>query len=171
MIKYQAFTLSFSGIRRAILTDVNIISPITRTKSSTYKALWDTGATGSVISNKIAQEIGLVPTGRITANGAYSTREVNTYIVDIELPYNVVIGGVTVTESDNLHNFDALIGMDVICMGDIAFTNTNRKSKFSFRIPSQEHIDFVPAANEHNMKADGLNRNQRRRQQKNKKKK
>ncbi|MDO9577211.1 MAG: aspartyl protease family protein [Candidatus Cloacimonadales bacterium] len=156
MNKHEAFTLTGNGLIKYILTEVAIATPISHKQSKVYKALWDTGATGSVISNRIAQEIGLIPTGRITANGIHGSREVNTYIVDILLPSNVVIGNATVTESDNLKDFDALIGMDVICLGDFAFTNANGKSTFSFRIPSKERIDFVPETSLHNMKADGL---------------
>ena len=38
--------------------------------------------------------------------------------------------------------YDVVIGMDVICKGDLAVTNYNNQTTFSFRIPSNEEIDF-----------------------------
>ena len=37
---------------------------------------------------------------------------------------------------------DIIIGMDTITRGDLAITNKNGETWFSFRIPSQEHIEF-----------------------------
>ena len=50
------------------------------------KAIWDTGAYGSVISPKVAEELGLIPVGVKpiqTANGIY---EAYSYVVDVMLP-------------------------------------------------------------------------------------
>jgi len=38
--------------------------------------------------------------------------------------------------------YDVVIGMDVICNGDLAITNKYGKTTFSFRIPSEAEIDF-----------------------------
>ena len=38
--------------------------------------------------------------------------------------------------------YDVVIGMDVICNGDLAITNQDDKTTFSFRIPSVAEIDF-----------------------------
>jgi hypothetical protein len=38
--------------------------------------------------------------------------------------------------------YDVVIGMDVIGKGDLAMTNLNDRTTFSFRIPSAEVIDF-----------------------------
>ena len=40
--------------------------------------------------------------------------------------------------------------MDVITTGDLAITNHNGKTTFSFRVPSCEEIDFVAEIQEHN---------------------
>ncbi len=40
-------------------------------------------------------------------------------------------------------NTDALIGMNIINQGDFAVTNLNGRTKFSFRYPSINDIDFV----------------------------
>ena len=42
-------------------------------------------------------------------------------------------------ESDE---YDVVIGMDVICNGDLAITNKDDKTTFSFKIPSEQEIVF-----------------------------
>ena len=105
------------------------------------KAIWDTGAYGSVISPKVAEELGLIPVGVKpiqTANGIY---EAYAYVVDVMLPNKLVIRGVEVSESD-LKVCDALIGMDIISMGDMKVTN-KPTTKFIFRIPSEGDTPLV----------------------------
>jgi len=172
MIKHHAFTTKFNGLTGTIITDISIQEPITGDiLEEGIKGLWDTGATGSVISKKIVEDLGLIPTGKTLASGVHSTIEVNTYIVNVALPNGVVVQDVRVTESPQFYNFDVLIGMNIIALGDFAFTNRNRESWFSFRIPSVKHIDFVPESIDHNLKADGFNRKQRRQNKKRLKKK
>ena len=69
-----------------------------------------------------------------------------TYLVNIVLPAKVRVSGVRVTKGRFVGG-DILIGMDIIKLGDFAVTNHNGNTKFSFRIPSQGHIDFVPETN------------------------
>ena len=102
------------------------------------KAIWDTGAYGSVISPKVAQELGLVLVGVKPANGTY---EAYAYVVDMMLPNKLVIRGVEVSESD-LKVCDALIGMDIISMGDMKVTN-KPTTKFIFRIPAEGDTPLV----------------------------
>ena len=105
------------------------------------KAIWDTGAYGSVISPKVAEELGLIPVGVKpiqTANGIY---EAYAYVVDVMLPNKLVIRGVEVSESD-LKVCDALIGMDIISMGDMKVTN-KPTTKFIFRIPAEGDTPLV----------------------------
>ncbi len=106
------------------------------------KAIWDTGAVGSVISRRLAERIGLVPvsTVNVTHVGGTSTG-VPLYLVDIFLPNGVRVVNIRVHEAE-LDGFDALIGMDIIRLGDIAVSNFNGKTTFSFRIPSKREIDF-----------------------------
>lgn len=54
----------------------------------------------------------------------------------------MVFFALNVTEGDLL-GADVLIGMDVINNGDFSVTNHGGVTKFSFRMPSQNHIDFV----------------------------
>jgi len=51
------------------------------------------------------------------------------------LPNGVLVQGVAASEAE-LKVCDALIGMDVISMGDFLVTNKDR-TRFAFRVPSE----------------------------------
>lgn len=105
------------------------------------KAIWDTGAYGSVISPNVAEELGLIPVGVKPIQTANGTYEAYAYVVDVMLPNRLVIRGVEVSESD-LKVCDALIGMDIISMGDMKVTN-KPTTKFIFRIPAEGDTPLI----------------------------
>lgn len=107
-----------------------------------FEAIWDTGATGSVISQRIIDACGLKPTGMVQAHGVDGIHDTETFLVNIGLPNAVVVHTVEVTRG-KLPGFDALIGMNIITLGDFAVTNKDNKTVFSFRIPSAVTIDFM----------------------------
>lgn len=117
-------------------------------------ALWDTGATNTVITKRVAQALGLSQTGVALVHHAAGQSKKPKYIVNIMLPNNVGIPFVEVTEGD-LMGEDVLIGMDIITKGDFAITNVGGRTTFSFRIPSVETIDYCNQQN-HNIKQQPL---------------
>ncbi|MBI4822647.1 MAG: SEC-C domain-containing protein [Nitrospirae bacterium] len=109
-----------------------------------YMGIWDTGATNSVISQKVIDECGLKPTGmtQVRHAGSDTPIDVETYLVSIFLPNKVIITAIRATKG-YAGEFDILIGMDVINQGDFAITHHTGNTTFSFRLPSKEKIDFV----------------------------
>ena len=108
-----------------------------------FTALWDTGATQSVISQNVVDSCGLVPTGITDVHHAQGiVKDVPVFLVNIGLPNRVAFVGVRVTKGV-FPGADVLIGMNIISRGDFAVTNRDGRTKFSFRIPSQADIDFV----------------------------
>jgi len=70
-IKVYGFTIDFNARVREITTECGISSPLDPQSSddqhkpqAMFEAVWDTGATGSVISEKAVKACQLVPTGR-----------------------------------------------------------------------------------------------------------
>ncbi len=125
----------------------------------TIQAIWDTGATNTVISRNLVGQLGLIPTGITTAHDANNSYQTSTYLVDIGLPNGILIPDVQVTEAANLGNYDLLIGMDIITLGDFSVTNGGGNTWFSFRIPPDGiQIDYVA-------KADAIQKKQVRRHQ------
>lgn len=111
--------------------------------SKEYSAIWDTGATGCVISKKVVNDLNLKPIGATKIQTAERTTLSNVYLINLWLPNKVGISFTRVTEGSFGDDADVLIGMDIISSGDLAITNKNRKTTFTFRTPSIETIDFV----------------------------
>jgi hypothetical protein len=107
-----------------------------------YQAIWDTGATNSCISQKVVDECGLKASGVAQVFGVHSDELSDTFLVCIGLPNQMGIPSLRVTKG-KLKHFDVLIGMDVITKGDLAITNLNGNTVFSFCMPSHKCIDFV----------------------------
>lgn len=148
LLNNSAFTVkSNGGLLRVLITDVYVHIPGSPNHTA-IRAIWDTGATGSAITKKVAQQLGLIPTGMAQVNTANGIATQNTYTIDIGLPNKIIIQGIIATEIDALAaGCDALIGMDVITLGDFAITNHNGSTCMSFRVPSGHEIDYVKNLN------------------------
>ena len=106
-----------------------------------FDAIWDTGATNSCVTQAVIDACGLVPIGIAQVHGVGGATTEEAFLVNIYLPGGVVFSGLRVTRGRFVGG-DILIGMDVMNQGDFAVTNHGGITKFSFRIPSQKHIDF-----------------------------
>jgi hypothetical protein len=140
----SSFTIkSNGGILRSLISDIIVHIP-GGPSGLTIKAIWDAGATGSVISQKVAKTLGLIVSGYAVVNTANGQATQKTYTVDVGLPNKVLIQNVLVTEVDSLTaGCDALIGMDIITLGDFSITNHKGITCMSFRFPSCHEIDYV----------------------------
>ncbi len=59
------------------------------------------------------------------------------------LPNDVGVVGALVTGLPPIDGFGALLGMDVIALGDFSITNVDGRTWMSFRFPSRVGIDYV----------------------------
>lgn len=109
---------------------------------SQFEGLWDTGASGTVISKDVVDKLNLKPIGKSKVFHANGESIVNVYAVNLFLPNQVAFQFIKVTEGV-LNGFDLLIGMDIITTGDFSITNAGGKTTFSFRVPSIKEVDFV----------------------------
>jgi len=149
---FTAFTKNEKGLINVLKTQVNIIvdkkiNPNYKENKKQYEAIWDTGATSTVISKKLAQKLNLTSVGKTKVRTTGGIIEVNKYILGLRLPNDLKIHNVMLTAGD-LGGTDFLIGMDIITLGDFSVTNVNNKTTFSFRYPSCERIDYVADARE-----------------------
>jgi predicted aspartyl protease len=152
----RAFTVKYPARVNVLKTTVGVFSPVSKEEAEATRppvvqaiAIWDTGATGTVITRKIADVLGLQPIGMKEIAHAAGTSVMNEYLVNIALPNKVVIPSVRVTEGD-LRGAEVLIGMNIIARGDFAVTHVNEHggTTMSFCMPSSEEIDFLPRAQE-----------------------
>jgi len=151
----QAFSMNYSGLSNRLITDIEVFeyfdasAPLySAPVSHKTTALWDTGATASIITSGTAQALKLKPIGKTMINHGGGQSEQLTHLVNIGLPNKVLVGGVIVTEMDKIaDNFGVIIGMDIIASGDFSLTNCGGKTCFSFRFPSLAKIDYVEEIN------------------------
>jgi len=147
-----AFTVNYHRISHILSSQIYIAEPFdpkdltVKQNWLEYVCIWDTGATGSVISPKVVSDLKLLPTGKTICNTAGGQVEQNTFLVNIKLPNNVKFQAVRVTEAPIIGS-DALIGMDIISKGDLAVTNKNGITIMSYQWPSGDEIDFVAEIN------------------------
>lgn len=143
------------GLKRSIRTEAWVLPPgspnpdLSSMSTRPLNALWDTGASGSVICQTISSSLSLVPVGVTTIVTANGERQTNSYLIDLLLPGGLHLTGMTVSESDFTHassDFDLLIGMDVITLGDFLISNFNGNTMMNFRVPSQGDGDYVQKA-------------------------
>ena len=106
-------------------------------------AQWDTGATNTCISEEIAKRYNLKPVSMVQSKTPSGTLIAPTYFIDIILNNEVIFKNWSVMGSKiGSQGIDVLIGMDIISKGDFAISNFNGKTQFSFRLPSQEDVDY-----------------------------
>lgn len=166
-LKPEAFTLEFVGMTNIIVTQVGISQAFDINKSphplsplKIYFGIWDTGATATMITKKVAQECGLVPIGVENIETANGTMRSNVYLISLKLPHTSSgISSLRVTEGILNGDANVLIGMDVIAGGDFAISSWEGKSYFSFRFPSTRKIDFVAEVNKATLRQKRNNRN------------
>lgn len=139
MIK-SVFTEKYKGIRKrlinaAVAESANGLLPV--------QAQWDTGATGTCISRELVQKLGLQPTGKVRVSTPSGLGVMNKYLINLILNNEVRIQNLIVMDSEiGKQGIDVLIGMDIISLGDFAVSNYDGRTQFSFRIPSQEHVQY-----------------------------
>jgi len=108
----NAITYRFNGSARKITTPIGVSMP--NGNSLEVVAVWDTGATNSVITLDVAKRLNLCSDKDIFATSC-----------------TAAIG------------CDVLIGMDIISMVDFAITSGQHGTTFSFKTPHGKEIDFM----------------------------
>lgn len=136
---------------RAIITKASVRTPQILPDDKitfTTKALWDTGASRSVITPEIVSQLGLKPIGKGNSVHAGGESEVNIYLVDILLPNNVTVQNVMVSEcAEQKGMFGLIVGMDIISMGDFSISGPAQRRTMSFTLPTNLTVDFVKIFN------------------------
>jgi len=143
----QLNTLSraYDSLSRQIVTPVTLRNLATGQELNTY-GIWDTGATGCVISEDAAKNLALIPIGQKETRGISGGRMSNVYYINITLNNNQISLNARVTDCDKLSDdgsIGLLIGMDIITLGDFYISNHHGKTVMTFRVPSLESRDFT----------------------------
>jgi hypothetical protein len=156
--RYYAITAKAdNGLAREVISPVSVKVPgsfktLDQTPYKT-KALWDTGATNTVITENLCSRLKLPPISRTKVQGIYKEETKNVYLLDIIIAEKVFIQNVRITTANKISSasdeIEVLLGMDIINLGDFAITATMGNQNipctvFSYRFPhGPECIDYA----------------------------
>jgi hypothetical protein len=142
--EYRAFSSLPDDLAVRLVSPVELIPILSANKESngipvTFDALWDTGAEVTCISPAVRDTLKLIPVetnGTSTISGVGGDAPTEITLVSIRIIHNLEIEycPVYVVEFKD-DDFDMIIGMDIITMGDFAVCNADKKTSFSFAIP------------------------------------
>ena len=143
----RSFTISYRGKSNVLHSNVTVQMAFDSDSSldgppRAFRAIWDTGATNSAVTQNVIDQCQLEPTGMTDVHTAQGSHRTETYLVCITLPSGVMFPNLRATKGI-LRDCDILVGMDIIGQGDFAVTNKDGNTVFSFRMPSLELIDFM----------------------------
>jgi len=151
--QYYALDAEYKKIVREITTPVSLFSSHASAEGKCVKtsAVWDTGATHSVLSPKIVKELGLLPIDSCLVRGINHDQISDIVIASISLTDGLLLTGKRFSVND-IPGADVLLGMDIITKGDFVINNADGQTLFSFVIPSfKDKISF-------SKKADRINK-------------
>jgi predicted aspartyl protease len=149
---YTAFTYRVpDNHRHSIIINIEILVPVPiqgypldKRIYLKAKALIDTGASRSAIRNTFVQAAKLMSYEKCTIRMAKGEYMSSVYTVDILFSNNMMAKRIKAAEFSGSHEFDFIIGMDILCMTDMAITNAGGVTVLSLRAPSADkHIDFT----------------------------
>ncbi len=148
--QFKGFTERYPNPVREIITDA-WLSPASLSESpedsdfsfQKVRAIWDTGATSTVITPSLFEQLGLNEEGREQVHTAGGTKDAIVCYVAVALPNNLVFPLLRATVCDEMAGEgQMLIGMDIIGYGDFSFTFGRMHPVLCYMTPSNLHIDF-----------------------------
>lgn len=147
----HCFTTKHNGLSKVLIQEIEITKVGDVSKKFKTKGIWDTGATGTVITKEVFDFLELKQNGIAQVSTASISNETKpTYLVDVFLKSDLRVQAAEVTVGTIAaeHDIHCLIGMDIISLGDFVITNFEGNTCLTFRIPSQFEMDFVKKINQ-----------------------
>ena len=142
-----AFTVSYNNIVRELFLHVRVGKPGDPPDAmQAFTAIWDTGATNTVINQAVVDRLGLVDIiDVVDTESANGPGKADAYYVDLELPNGVRFDRLKVIKMKT--KADVLIGMDIIATGDCCVSHVGGRTTLTFEYPSNHCYDFVKQIN------------------------
>lgn len=94
----------------------------------------DTGATSTMISEQVADELRLYPCGEVSVSGVHGTNKSELYFLDVVFG-DFILSNHRVSGSTGDAGFDILIGMDILTLGEFEFVKIHGRQFFRWGIP------------------------------------
>ena len=96
--------------------------------------IFDTGASRSAISERVAERLALRKVNAITVHTAAGTVQQDCHVVNIVVMPNEIVFPAHQVTSAKLHSCDILIGMDIIGLGDFIISRRHGFLVVEFRL-------------------------------------
>jgi prophage DNA circulation protein len=126
-------TITHKGLANKIVSQA-VITSVDSGKSVKVAAIWDTGATTSLVNDKIVKSLQLKEIGIAQVKHVAGATAFPIHLAAIEIE-----GGMKITEHrlvsfPSIHAFDMIIGMDIIVLGKFCIENEHGNTVFSFKL-------------------------------------
>ena len=137
--KFRAFTVKASGPMLSIRFNIGITVPVAAPNGlpddqiTSFMGIINTGQPTTQINKSVVEKLSLQMT---------ILRGHEVYLVDIYMPNRIRFSGVPAILVDD-PNKECVLGMDILACGDLAISNVDQKTTFSFRVPPSRVVDFV----------------------------
>lgn len=129
----KSFTLLYNPDKPILYSYAKIT--IGKRTIATDKAMWDTGATITVISHSTAKQFDAAPDEVGTSISATDRTDSDIYLATVELPGGIILHDIEVWDVDlSDHGAEVIIGMDIISRGRLVVETVNGIPMFSFSI-------------------------------------
>ncbi len=123
---------------REIATPLYVSKPNGDKEPVKCNAIWDTGATSSMISANTARKLMLAPVGLTQIAGVHGINNAKCYLVDVIFGNGFTLHEIKVSEASDFGGFDFLVGMDIISRGIMLLDGaTDNKLKVRFQIETK----------------------------------
>lgn len=134
------------SILSSLEMEIHLIPPFVTDYSAFMKkgwrAVWDTGATRSCVTQTIVDQLQLTQIGSGIIYTATGQREIKTYLVHLWLPGEIRIKAEVASVTSFGTSADVILGMDIISQCDFVVSNLNGKTSFGYQYPSMMEFDF-----------------------------
>ena len=125
--KSKSLVKKYDIVSRVIKTEIKVNSA-----PQIFTAIWDTGATATVIDEQVAIDMGLIEFNSVLQYTAGGSRQARVYVIDLVFPNGMVFYNVEVSDGI-LYGCDILIGMDIITQGEFLITNSSGKTTMNYK--------------------------------------
>ena len=95
--------------------------------------MWDTGSQYTFLSSRIVEALQLKPVGKAGISGISGNSDADVYNVHVVLPSGDAVINVEALGC-GYSDYDVIIGMDIIMLGEFHFDRMDDHSVFSFNI-------------------------------------
>lgn len=129
--KTNTFSLAYDSEQLKLLSPAKI--EVGNKTILTDKAVWDTGANITMVSEKVTGKLSGDPVEEADTHGIGGTDKTRIYMGNVEFPGGIIFDDVTIWIQDLRDlDFEVIIGMDVISRGRLVVEERKGIPTFSF---------------------------------------